>query len=312
MENEAAPTGGRLASPEVIGGKSNRHSGEKGAPQAPFFHAFFGWWRAGKHAGSRRAAFCGAAGAWVAAAAGMLRAEGRCVGALEGRGAAGVLFSCPFLGGGCGRKGCCGAFWAKGRCGGGVCCGGRGEGMAFGRAEGGAAAFARRFLLFGGWSHRFWGRPFFLGEGIVRGKLCREPPRRQKRRGAFGFFPAAAPVRARRREGGMKRRSGGSAAAGRERGKGEKRERGDGGAGRGSGEEGKRKKRSAILPNASYRGSFVSRRGRWNKCSICGSSHNFYKCRANIVPPLRGRRGLLLKAYSSPCAIRSGFQTSRS
>lgn len=54
----------------------------------------------------------------------------------------------------------------------------------------------------------------------------------------------------------------------------ERKERGDGGAGRRPGEEGKRKKRSAKLPNASYGGSFVLRRGsRSVERSICGSSH---------------------------------------
>ena len=253
------------------------------------------------------------------AAAGMLRAEGRCVGALEGRGAAGVLFSCPFLGGGCGRKGCCGAFWAKGRCGGGVCCGGRGEGMAFGRAAGGAAAFVRRFLLFGGWSCRFFGGGRFFGGvyggGSSAGRMCGGGVWKAVR-------GAAAPMRARRRgrgaaagSGGMERmRGGGSAAAGRWRVGGAalgERERKEG-PGRGPGEEGKRKKRSAKLPNASYGGSVVLRQGRWNKRSICGTRYDCDKYCANISPPSRDRKGQQPK---SPCrrrSIRPGFQTSRS
>ena len=169
MENEAAPTGGRLASPEVIGGKSNRHSGEKGAPQAPFFHALF--WGDG------------------------------------------------------GRKGCCGVFWAKGRCGrlffmpffgwwraegvrrGGVVCrGGRavvtglaGAGMVFGRAAGGAAAFARRFLLFGGQSRRFLGGGHLFWGKELCGEAVRGAPCRKSGAARLAFSPAAAPVRARRR-----------------------------------------------------------------------------------------------------------------
>ena len=80
MENEAAPTGGRLASPEVIGGKSNRHSGEKGAPQAPFFHAFF----------------LGGGGAFWAK---------RCCGALWKEGRGGRLFFKPFFGVMAGERG---------------------------------------------------------------------------------------------------------------------------------------------------------------------------------------------------------------
>ena len=159
----------------------------------------------------------------------------------------------------------------------------------------------------------------------------REPPRRFLRRGGFGFFPrrrarmgaAAGSGELGRKgaaagSGGMERMRGGGGGALESWGKRaaagerERKERGMGERGEGRGEEGKRKKRSAILPNASYGGSFVSRRGRWNKRSICGSRKRNHKYRANISPPLRGRRGLLPKAYSSPCATRSGFQKSRS
>ena len=133
-------------------------------------------------------------------------------------------------------------------------------------------------------------------------KAVREPPRRQKRRGAFGFFP-----RRRARMGA----AAGSGELGRKGAAAGERERKEG-AGRGLGEEKKRKKRSAKLPNASYRGSFVSRRGSWNKRSIRGTSYKRDKYCANILPPSRGRRGLLPKAYSYPCSIRSGFQKSRS
>ena len=257
MENEAAPTGGRLASPEVIGGKSNRHSGEKGAPQAPFFHAFFWVVAGGETCGEPPRRFLRRGGG-VGCCGGGDVASGRALRGRFGRkGRGGRPFFMPFLGGGCGRKGCCGAFWAKGRCGGGVCCGGRGEGMAFGRAAGGAAAFARRFLVFGGWSHRFWGRPSFFGGYGGEGGSARE------RRGDRGV--------------GELGEKGGGEGRGREK-------REDGWeTGRSGGEEGKRKKRSAKLPNASYGGSFVLRRGCWNKRSICGSTHYCFWDRAKTA-----------------------------
>lgn len=208
MENEAAPTGGRLASPEVIGGKSNRHSGEKGAPQAPFFHAFF------------RVA---AGTLWGRGRKGRRRVGRR------GRGAVGAFFSCLFFGG-CGGRGLP-----------------RGRAVVTGFAAG-AGRSVEGVRAGGGWS-RGVRAPFFVVWGMEPSLL----------RAAVFFWGKAL--------------CGGSR-AGRMCG----------------GEEKKRKKRSAKLPNASYGGSFVSRRGRWNKRSICGSSHKYHKYRANISPPSQDRR----------------------
>ena len=58
------------------------------------------------------------------------------------------------------------------------------------RAGGGWSRGVRApFFVVWGMEPSFLGAAVFLGEGIVRGKPCGEPPRRQKRRGAFGFFP---------------------------------------------------------------------------------------------------------------------------
>ena len=232
MENEAAPTGGRLASPEVIGGKSNRHSGEKGAPQAPFFHAFF---RVVAGRFGRR----GAAGRF-----------GR-----KGRG--GRPFFMPFFG-----------WWLRAE---GVLWGVLGEGALRGRgllrrkrrrdgvrAGGGWSRGVRApfFVVWGTEPPFSWGRSSFLGEGIVRGSRAGSAVP-QKRRGAFGFFPRRRARTGAAAGSGGRREGGGGGAAARER-EGEGREKREG-AGRGPGEEEKRKKRSAILPNASYGGSFVSR-----------------------------------------------------
>ena len=98
MENEAAPTGGRLASPEVIGGKSNRHSGEKGAPQAPFFHAFFRVVAGGETCGEPPRRFLRRGGG-VGCCGGGDVASGRALRGRFGRkGAVGAFFSCFFLG----------------------------------------------------------------------------------------------------------------------------------------------------------------------------------------------------------------------
>ncbi len=119
MENEAAPTGGRLASPEVIGGKSNRHSGEKGAPQAPFFHALFWVAAGGGTCGEPPRRFLRRGGG-VGCCGGGDVASGRALRGRFGRKRrGGRLFFMPFFGvmageRGGGRKGCCGGV---------VCCG---------------------------------------------------------------------------------------------------------------------------------------------------------------------------------------------
>ncbi len=226
MENEAAPTGGRLASPEVIGGKSNRHSGEKGAPQAPFFHALFWVAAGGGTCGEPPRRFLRRGGG-VGCCGGGDVASGRALRGRFGRKRrGGRLFFMPFFGVMAGERG--GgelgggeeARWAPffhaffwGGAGGrglprgravvtGFAVGRAGAWKAFGRVAGGAAAFARRFLLFGGWSHRFLGAAVFLGEGIVRGKPCGE--RRAAESGAadLAFFPPPRPCGRGGRKGG--------------------------------------------------------------------------------------------------------------
>ena len=174
MENEAAPTGGRLASPEVIGGKSNRHSGEKGAPQAPFFHAFF---RVAAGEGTcgepprrflRRGGGVGCCGSGDVASGRALRGRfGR-----KGRG--GRPFFMPFFG-----------WWLRAE---GVLWGVLGEGALRGRgllrrkrrrdgvrAGGGWSRGVRApFFVVWGMEPSLLGAAVFLGEGIVWGKPCGE------------------------------------------------------------------------------------------------------------------------------------------
>lgn len=158
MENEAAPTGGRLASPEVIGGKSNRHSGEKGAPQAPFFHAFF---------------------RVVAGRFGRRGAAGR----FGRKGAVGAFFSCPFFGG-CGGRGL-----PKGRAvvtGFAAAAGRSVEGV---RAGGGWSRGVRApfFVVWGMEPSLFRGGRFFGGRNCA-GEAVRGAPRRFCGAADLAFF----------------------------------------------------------------------------------------------------------------------------
>lgn len=218
MENEAAPTGGRLASPEVIGGKSNRHSGEKGAPQAPFFHAFF---RVAAGEGTcgepprrflRRGGGVGCCGGGDVASGRALRGRfGR-----KGRG--GRLFFMSFF------WGARGAGFAEGACrGDGIC---RGGGQERGRRSGGRRVEPRRsravFCCLGDGAVIFRGGRLFLGEGIVWGKPCGE--RRAAESGAAAkSWAAGSGELGRRALWGRWRAGGGKGGGG---GEGEKRERG--------------------------------------------------------------------------------------
>ena len=167
MENEAAPTGGRLASPEVIGGKSNRHSGEKGAPQAPFFHALFrvAAGRFGRRGAAVRFGRKGAVGTlWGRGWKGRRRVGRR------GRGAVGAFFSCLFLGGRGGRG------LPRGRA---VVTGfaaGAGRSVEGVRAGGGWSRGVRApfFCCLGEGAIAFWGRSSFFGGYGGEGGSARE------------------------------------------------------------------------------------------------------------------------------------------
>ena len=257
MENEAAPTGGRLASPEVIGGKSNRHSGEKGAPQAPFFHAFFWVVAGGETCGEPPRRFLRRGGG-VGCCGGGDVASGRALRGRFGRkGRGGRPFFMPFFG-----------WWLRAE---GVLWGVLGEGALRGR---GLLRRKRRrdgVRAGGGWSRGVrapffvvWGmEPSLLGAAVFFGGYGGEGGSARERRGDRGV--------------GELGEKGGGEGRGREK-------REDGWeTGRSGGEEGKRKKRSAKLPNASYGGSFVLRRGCWNKRSICGSTHYCFWDRAKTA-----------------------------
>ena len=171
--------------------------------------------------------------------------------------------------------------------------------MAFGRAAGGAAAFARRFFvvwrteppLFEG-GRLFWGKELCGGSragrmcgGGVESRVGSAVP--QKRRGAFGFFP-----RCRARTGGRRGEPGGGGALKSWRW----RERGDGNEERVGG-GGKKEEAFGKIAERFVWGLICLRQGSCSvERSIRGSSHKYHKYRANISPPSRGRKGLLPKA----------------
>ena len=215
MENEAAPTGGRLASPEVIGGKSNRHSGEKGAPQAPFFHAFFWVVAGGETCGEPPRRFLRRGGG-VGCCGGGDVASGRALRGRFGRkGRGGRPFFMPFFG-----------WWLRAE---GVLWGVLGEGALRGR---GLLRRKRRrdgVRAGGGWSRGVrapcfvvWGmEPSLLGAAVFfwgvrgRGRECEGEARRQGRWRAGGKG---------RRGGERERKERGWMGDGEERGRGGKKE----------------------------------------------------------------------------------------
>ena len=213
MESEAAPTGSRLESPKVFGGKSNNIRGNRGAASALFSCLFSG----------------GGGAFWTK----------RCYGALWKEGRGGRLFFMPFFGVMAGERGggelgggeearwaqarwapffhaffwgVRGAGFAEGACrGDGIC---RGGGQERGWRSGGRRVEPRRsravFLLFGGQSRRFLRAAVFFGGRNCVGEAVRGEcagggwkavwgaPCRKSGAARLAFSPAAAPVRARR------------------------------------------------------------------------------------------------------------------
>ena len=298
MESEAAPTGSRLESPKVFGGKSNNIRGNRGAASALFSCLFSG----------------GGGAFWTK----------RCYGALWKEGRGGRLFFMPFFGVMAGERGggelgggeearwapffhaffwgVRGAGFAEGACrGDGIC---RGGGQERGWRSGGRRVEPRRsravFLLFGGQSRRFLRAAVFFGGRNCVGEAVRGEcagggwkavwgaPCRKSGAARLAFSPAAAPVRAR------ERRRGGAAAGALKSWRW--RERGDGNEERVGG-GGKKEEAFGKIAERFVWGLICLRQGSCSvERSIRGSSHKYHKYRANISPPSRGRKGLLPKA----------------